>query len=188
LGWNVPQRGVESQIKATAAYFYVAATEKSLTKGRAIYDYLNTETTRLFPAVAFDAMGNDLLDRITHPASNKLNGALEEEIAHDIEAIYFVRIPQIPSSRAFGLAPVYSFDQYMKQAPADRSQWKIIPTTPNPFPETLKSGTALNLQRPSLLPWPVATLMLLFGILMLWITILVKKAINRRGNADAEKC
>lgn len=182
LGWNVPAQGIESQFKATAAYFYVAATEKSLTKGRAIYDYLNTETTRLLPAVAFDGMGNDLLDRIIHPANNKLKGVLEEEIAQDIEAIYFVRIPQIPSSRAFGLAPVYSFDQYMKQAPADRSQWKIVPTTPNPLPENLKDGLALNLERPSLVPWPVAMLILLFGILVLWITIkMTRKIFNKKG-------
>lgn len=173
LGWNVPERGVESQIKATAAYFYAAVTEQSLTKARTIFDYLNTETTRLFPAVAFDAMGNDLLRRITDPARNKLSGVLEEEIAQDIEAIYFVRIPQIPSSRVFGLAPVYSFDQYMNQAPADRSQWKIAQTTPNLLPESLKDGIALNLERPSLLPWPVAALMLLFGILVLWITVKV---------------
>ncbi len=177
LGWNIPTRGVTSQLKATAAYFYVAATEKSLTKGRAIYDYLNTETTRLLPAVAFDAIGNDLLTRLLNPASKVLqNGALEKLIAQDIEALYFVRIPQIPSSRAFGLAPVYSFDQYMAQAPADKSQWKIIPTTPNLLPNHLKNGLSPKLEKPNLVPWPVVIVVLiLFAALVAIARKLSKK-------------
>ena len=169
LGWNVPTRGVTSQLKATAAYFYVATTERSLTKGRAIYDYLNTETTRLFPAVAFDEIGNDLFNRLLNPASKaQQNGKLEQQLKQDIEAVYFVRIPQIPSSRAFGMAPVYSFDQFMAQAPADRSQWKVVPTTPNLMPENLKSGLALKLEKPSLVPWPAVVVLALFLASLIW--------------------
>ena len=166
LGWNIPMRGVESQMKAIAAYFYVAATELSLKKGRAIYDYLNTETTRLFPAVTFDAVGESLLSG-ANQWSRKLyvdhnpTSPFMQQIGNDIEAIYFVRIPQIPSSRAFGLAPVYSFDQYMQQAPADHNQWKIVPTTPNPLPEALKDGPALTLKTPCLMPLPVGFVLLL---------------------------
>jgi hypothetical protein len=162
LGWNVPTRGVENQLKAIAAYFYVSASEMSPTKGRAIYDYLNTETTRLFPAVAFDAIGEDLLSLVQHQAKSKVPSTFESSLIDSVEAIYFVRIPQIPSSRAFGLAPIYSFDQYMQQAPADRSQWKVVPTTPNPMPDSLKDGLALKLEKPSLMPWSVAAALALF--------------------------
>ncbi|NOT15200.1 MAG: hypothetical protein HOP21_06415 [Methylotenera sp.] len=169
LGWEIPTRGVESQLKATAAYFYVSATERSLTKGRAIYDYLNTETTLLFPAVAFDAIGNDLLNQANaRLAMQQADSAFITKLRQDIEAIYFVRIPQIPSSRAYGLAPVYSFNQFMAQAPADRSQWKIVPVTPNPLPEDLKNGLALKLKKPSLVPWPVVLVLLgLFTLALL---------------------
>lgn len=185
LGWNIPTRGVESLLKATAAYFYVSATEMSLSKGRAIYDYLNTETTRLFPAVTFDAIGEDLLlganqwSRKLYTDHNPTTPFMRQ-IGEDIEAIYFVRIPQIPSSRAFGLAPVYSFDQYMHQAPADRSQWKIIPTTPNPLPDALKDGAALKLDSPSLLPLPVAAVLMFIMGGLAW---LIRKLLKRRtGN------
>ena len=155
LGWHVPKRGVESLLKASAAYWYVAATERSLQKGRAIYDYLNTEMTRLFPAVAFDAIGNDLLN-IAHTGNKTtLTSTVMQPMVEQLEAIYFVRIPQFPSSRADGLAPVYSFAQYLQQAPADRSQWQIIPVTPNPLPEQLKEGLALEEQAPALVPMPV---------------------------------
>lgn len=183
LGWNIPTRGVESQFKATAAYIYVTATEMSLSKGRAIYDYLNTETTRLFPAVAFDAMGENFLLGANQWSSKLYTDhnpttPFMRQIGEDIEAIYFVRIPQIPSSRAFGLAPVYSFDQYMHQAPADHSQWKIIPTTPNPLPEALKDGAALKLASPSLLPLPVAAvLMFIVG----GLTWLIRKLLKRNA-------
>lgn len=184
IGWNIPTRGVESQLKATAAYFYVAATEMSLTKGRAIYDYLNTETTRLFPAVTFDAIGESLLlganqwSRKLYLDHNPTTPFMRQ-FGDEIEAIYFVRIPQIPSSRAFGLAPVYSFDQYMQQAPADRTQWKVVPTTPNPLPDALKDGAALHLDTPILVPWPAA---IVLGLLLTGFGWLIRKFRMRRTN------
>lgn len=165
LGWQVPPRGVESLLKASAAYWYVAATERSLKKGRAIYDYLNTEMTRLFPAVAFDAIGNDLLNIAHTGAKTTLTSTVMQPMAEQLEAIYFVRIPQFPSSRADGLAPVYSFAQYLQQAPADRSQWQIIPVTPNPLPEQLKEGLARQPKAPALLPLPAALLLIILAVL-----------------------
>ncbi len=173
LGWKVPQSGGESILKASAAYWYMAATEQSLTKGRAIYDYLNTEMTRLFPAVAFDTIGNDLLN-IAHTGSTDTLAGEMQSMAGQIEAIYFVRIPQIPSSRADGLAPVYSFAQYLEQAPADRSQWKIIPVTPNPLPVQLKDGLALKPQAPALMPLP-AILFLISGAGLVWLLVMLLK-------------
>lgn len=178
LGWDIPTRGVESHIKAIGTYFYVAATEKSLTKGRAIYDYLMTETTRLFPAVTFDAIGKDLLKQV-NGVGEKPQTTFGKLLSDEIEAIYFVRIPQIPSSRAFGQAPVYSFDQFMQQAPADRSQWKVVPTTPNPLPKALENAEALRNQaraKPSLMPWPVAWVLLSLFAIVGW---LVRKMVRR---------
>jgi len=114
----------------------------SLTNGRAIYNYLKTEITRHFPAVTFDALGESLLLG-SNQWSRKLyldctsTTPFIRQFGDQIETINFVRIPQIPSSRAFGLAPVDGFDQYMQQAPADRSEWKVVPTTPNPFPAAM---------------------------------------------------
>lgn len=181
LGWQVPERGVEGHTKATAAYFYVAASERSLDKGRKIYDYLTTETTRLYPAVAFDAMGNDLLALAQGHAGRQLT-PLEQKLAQDIEAIWFVRIPQIPSSRAYGMAPVYSFDQFMAQAPADRSQWKIVPTEARPFPEKMRDGIALRQKSSALVPLPVTGLGLGLGIM---IFNLKRRSAKRRNMKKA---
>ncbi len=171
LGWQVPQRGVESVLKASAAYWYVAATERSLQKGREIYDYLNTEMTRLFPAVAFDAIGNDLLNIAQTGEQHTLASDTMQAMPRQLEALYFVRIPQIPSSRAFGLAPVYSFAQYLQQAPADRGQWKVIPVTPNPLPEKLKKGLAVQPQAPALVPLS-AIFFLVSAISIVWVLLL----------------
>ncbi len=176
LGWNVPQRGDAGLPKASAAYVYVAATSTSLADGRKIYDYLSEEATRLYPAVAFDAMGNDLLALAQNQARRTLSN-FEKELGDNLEALIFVRIPQIPSSRAFGLAPVYSFDQYMKQAPADRSQWKIVPTEPRPFPAQLREGLALRQESANPVPLPVG----LLGMgLMLTIVGVGKKVTKMR--------
>ncbi|HSI46092.1 MAG TPA: hypothetical protein VK950_07930 [Methylophilus sp.] len=172
LGWKVPESGGESILKASAAYWYIAAKERSLTKGRAIYDYLNTEMTRLFPAVAFDAIAKDILNIAQTGSTQTLASPEMQGMANQIEAIYFVRIPQIPSSRVYGLAPIYSFAQYLGQAPADRSQWKIIPVTPNPLPVNLKDGLALKPQTPALIPMP-AILFLISLIGLGWLLLAV---------------
>ncbi|HOY69608.1 MAG TPA: hypothetical protein PL131_01990 [Methylotenera sp.] len=179
MSWDIPQRGVEGRLKAIAAYLYVAATEKSLTKGRAIYDYLTTETTRLLPAVAFDAIGHDLLQQVSN-GGDMPQTTFGKQLRDEVEAIYFVRIPQIPSSRAFGQAPVYSFEQFMQQAPADRSQWKVVPTTPNLLPKALENADALEKQAqasPSLVPWPVALLFVSVFAALGWIT---RKIVSRK--------
>ncbi|HTJ96618.1 MAG TPA: hypothetical protein VL381_04050, partial [Rhodocyclaceae bacterium] len=50
LGWQTPQRGHDSWLKAIGAYGYVAATSFSLKDARGIYDSLLEESTRLYPA------------------------------------------------------------------------------------------------------------------------------------------
>lgn len=175
LGWNLPERGNGGQLKAIAAYFYVAATSGSLADASKIYDYLTAETTRLYPAATFDAMGEDLLNLAQGKANRQLS-ALEQQLGDDLEAVMYVHIPQIPSSRALGLAPVYSFDEYMKQAPADRSQWKIVPTEPRPFPDDLRDGLALQQEQPPLVPLPVGG----FGLGMVVAMVGVKKHLGQR--------
>ncbi|NOT12568.1 MAG: hypothetical protein HOP23_12160 [Methylococcaceae bacterium] len=167
LGWHVPLRGVESYLKAGAAYAYIATSESSLEKGRKIYDYLSTELTRLNPAVAFDAMSNDLLALAQGNAGRKLS-KLEQSMSKNIQAIWFIRIPQIPSSRAFGKAPVYSFAEYMKQAPTDHNQWKIIPVEPRPFPNKMRDGLALQQSKPFPVLLPIELLGLVLVLILLW--------------------
>ena len=135
LGWNIPARGPTSYAKAVAAYPYMALKEMSFDSGRQSFDYLSEEQTRLYPAVAFDAAGNDLLQLVGAPplAGRKLS-AYEELLHNEIEAIIFVRIPQLPSSRAMGTFPVASINEYEKRVPEDKSKWKIVPVDRRPFP------------------------------------------------------
>ncbi|MBV8634521.1 MAG: hypothetical protein JO002_08540 [Burkholderiaceae bacterium] len=159
LGWNIPERGPSSWAKAIGAYFYLSAKDGSLESGRKIYDYLTEETTRLLPAVAFDAAGQDLLELVNGRVTRSL-GAFEQQLQSDVEAIYLVRIPQVPSSRAFGSNPVFSFSEYMERAPADHAQWKIVPVDARPFPQELRDGQALTQQRKSPVPLPIAIIVL----------------------------
>ncbi len=170
LGWHIPAQGNRDRLKAIPAYAYVAATSMSLHEGRKIYDYLTEESSRLYPAVAFDAMGKDLLALAQGRAGRTLT-AFEQQLGGEVEALVFVRIPQIPSSRAFGLAPVASFSEYMAQAPADRAQWKIVPTSPRPFPEELREFPATKAAFPVPLPVAVAALGLLALIMTLGLGV-----------------
>lgn len=160
LGWNVPERGASSWGKAIAAYFYLSAKDGSLESGRKIYDYLTEETTHLLPAVAFDAAGQDLLGMVGGHATRELDG-FEKQLQSDVEAIYVVRIPQVPSSRAFGSNPVFSFGEYLDRAPADHAQWKIVPVDARPFPQELRDGPALNQPHKSPVPLPIAIILII---------------------------
>ena len=135
LGWNIPQRGPTSYAKALAAYPYMAIKEMSVDSGRKSFEYLSEEQTRLYPAVAFEAAATDLLQLAGARAAA---GSYEQWLKEDVEALLFVRIPQIPSSRAPGTFPVASVDEYMQRAPQDRAQWKIVPVEPRPFPQEFR--------------------------------------------------
>ncbi len=140
IGWHIPEEGPTSRLKAAIALPYMALKDMSLESGRKAYDYLVAEQTNLYPFVAFDAAGRDLLQRIA--VGGPTSSPFEKMLAEDIEALVYVRIPQFPSSREFGQAPVASIDEYMKRAPEDRSQWKIVPVSPRPFPPDLKDPDA----------------------------------------------
>jgi hypothetical protein len=145
IGWNIPTRGPTSYVKALAAYPYMSIKEMSLESGKKTFDYLSEEQTRLYPAVTFDAAGNDLLRLVgALPGHDRNAGGLDKILQRDVEAIVFVRIPQIPSSRAFGTFPVASVDEYLQRVPEDKSQWQIVPVDPRPFPKELADAEALS--------------------------------------------
>lgn len=141
LGWNIPRQGPGSRLKAVAALPYMTVKEHSLNSGRKAYDYLVAEKTNLYPLVSFEAVGRDLLQRIT---AGKAATPFERMMAEDLEALVYVRLPQFPSSRDLGQAPVASLDEYMARVPADLKDWKIIPVAPRPFPENMKDKEAAD--------------------------------------------
>jgi hypothetical protein len=157
LGWHIPQRGPTAPLTSLGAYAYVAAKDASLAGGRKIYDYLNEEQTRLLPAVAFDAIGQDLLQIVgASGAPTRGLSAYEQQLKSDIEAILVVRIPQIPSSRVMGSAPVFSFDEFRARVPANQADWKIVPVGERPFPAALQGEGFRAEPDPSAVPLPVA--------------------------------
>jgi hypothetical protein len=156
LGWNIPERGATSHLKAIAGYGYLSAKDMSLASGRKIYDYLTEEKIRLYPAVAFDAAGSDLLSLVgAGGAPQRQLSAFEKQLQSDVEAIVLVRIPQVPSSRAMGSHPVFSFDEFMARTPPDRADWKIVPAGPRPFPAALREDVVAAAD-PGPVPLPVA--------------------------------
>ena len=162
LGWGIPRVGGESPFKAALALPYMALKEVSLASGQSAYDYLKTERTELLPFVAFNTIGEDLLNRLTGKGGAR--SAVEAQLADDLEAIVFVRIPQFPSSRAFGYDPVLSLGEYEKRAPADRADWKIIPVGPREFPASMKNPLAPKERKPQSV---TATYVLAAGVLCL---------------------
>lgn len=168
LGWKVPTRGINGYVMAIGAYFYTAITEADLDAARQIYDYLTTETTRLLPAVAFDAIGEDLLSLTAAEPRRSLTD-YEQRLVESVEAIWFVRIPQIPSSRVLGGAPIYSFSEYLETAPADRDDWVTIELADRDIPSSLKVNKPIN-PKPHPLPWTIV--LILMGLIGLFIVLL----------------
>lgn len=156
LGWQWPQQGPTNRLKAVGAFGYMAAKDLSIASGRKAFSYFTEEQTRLHPAVAFDALGHDLLAMLGGQPGRQLGG-FEQQLQSDVAAVMLVRIPQLPSSRAFGSAPAYSIDEFMARAPADRSKWQVVPVEPRPFPEELMDEQARRNLRTS--AWPVAALL-----------------------------
>lgn len=140
LGWKIPEQGPGGRLKAVAALPYMTVKERSLDHGRKAYDYLSAEKTNLYPFVAFTAAGEDILQRLVANPANAT--PYEKMLAEDIEALIYVRIPQFPSSRAMGQAPVASLDEFMARTPANKADWKIVPNDERPFPADMKDPAA----------------------------------------------
>ena len=181
LGWNIPMQGPTSTVKAIAAYPYKSIADMSFASGKQAYDYMIEEQSRLYPAAAYDAAGRDLLKiaGVVNSAGGSVSaGKLENLLREDLEAIVFVRIPQIPSSRAFGSFPVASIDEYMKRVPEDKSQWKIVPVGPRPFPpELIEPDTLSDKPMP---PWAPA-----LGGFVLIAGLLSIRSVRSRRKRDA---
>ena len=137
IDWQIPALGATSWWKAALALPGAALATGSLEKGKALFDYLTEDQTRLFPAQAFEQGGADLL-RLAAGVPGRELSAFERALAEDVEAIYLLRIPQLPSSRAFGSYPVAGVDEYRQRLPQDPAQRQIVPVGPRPFPHELK--------------------------------------------------
>jgi hypothetical protein len=137
VGWNVPLHGTEGWLKAIFSLPYVALTERSLSKGKAVFDYLTEDQTMLSPGVAFAEMGADLM-RLVNAQTGRSLSEFERLLAEDVEEILLVRVPQLPSSRAWGDSPIESTREYLARMPKDPAEQKIIPVPPRPFPEELR--------------------------------------------------
>jgi len=143
LGWPVAREGPTSRALAIAGLPWFALRTGSLAKAARNYDYLTEDRTRLFPAVAFDAIGADLL-ACAHAARSaeatprtRPNASLLARLAQDIDALAFLRIPQFPSSRAWGAAPAATAWEYEARLPKDPAKVQIVPVSPRPFPSRL---------------------------------------------------
>lgn len=142
LGWQIPYQGASNRLKATAGYVYMAASDRSLASGLKVYRYFSEELTRLLPRVTFEAIGNDLLHLLGPSSPPRPLTPFEQWLREDVEAVLYVHIPQIPSSRAMGTYAVASLDDYQQRVPSDRSKWKSIAVPPRPFPSELRVAPA----------------------------------------------
>jgi hypothetical protein len=143
LGWNVPARGATSWSAAALGLPYFALRDRSIEKAAQTFDYLTEDQTRLFPAAAFEDIGADLLQLATGKLA-RAPTALEDALAEDLEALLYLRVPQLPSSRAWGDFPVATGWEYRDRYPRDRSKAKIIPVPPRPFPDALRDDDLLS--------------------------------------------
>lgn len=137
LGWQVPARGPESRARGIFALPLVALRERSLTRGAATFNYLTADRTILYPAAAFEDMGADLL-RLAMGKAGRPLGQFERVLGEDVEEILLVRVPQFPSSRAWGDWPVESSVEYNARVPKNPAERKIIPVPPRRFPDELR--------------------------------------------------
>lgn len=155
LGWGLPLLGPTSKAKAWLGLPWMTVKDMSVAGGLQAYEYMMAERSGLFPFAAFNVAGSDLVGRLATGHSG--DSGLEKVLADDLEALIFVRVPQIPSSRAFGREPVASYEEYMARVPADRSQWIVRPAPPRDFPEALRDPQApkepLPASRRALIVW-----------------------------------
>jgi hypothetical protein len=141
LGFDVPVRGATSWLAAWLGFPYFALRNRSVDKAAQTFDYLTEDRTRLMPAVAFEEIGARLLGLAQGHFATR--SSLEAALAEDLEAIVFLSVPQLPSSRAWGDYPVVSAWEYRERYPRDPAKAKIIPVPARRFPDALRDDDLL---------------------------------------------
>lgn len=141
LGWEVPARGPSSRVLAWLGFPFVAIKDRSIGKAKLAFDYLRTDQTRLLPAAALEAAYASLLELVT--GAKPPEGKLASMLAQDVSALAHLRIPQFPSSRAWGDAPAVSVWEYRTLVPNDPALMQIVPVPPRPFPDALRDPDLL---------------------------------------------
>lgn len=142
IGWNVRARGATSWPAAALGLPYFALRDRSIEKAAQTFDYLTEDQTRLFPAAAFEDIGADLLQLATGNLARSPT-AFEAELAEDLDALVYLRVPQLPSSRAWGDFPIATAREYRDRYPRDRSKAQIIPVPRRLFPDALRDDDLL---------------------------------------------
>lgn len=183
LGWRIPLQGPSNRVKATAGYVYMAASDRSLASGLKIYRYFSEELTRLLPRVTFEAIGNDLLHLLRQSNPQRELTPFEQWLREDVEAVLYVHIPQIPSSRAMGTYAVASLDEYQQRVPSDRSKWKTVAVPPRPFPSELR--VAPELVEAATIPNPVLGLVVGLLISVTWAGKLLYHRCRRKREVQS---
>ena len=168
IGWQVPVRGPESRLRGIVALPLVALREGSLNKGMTSFDYLTEDRTNLYPAAAFAEMGADLL-RLAQGQAGRQPSEFERRLGEDIEEILLVRVPQFPSSRAWGDWPVESSVEYNARVPKNPAERRIIPVPSRRFPDELRDpqspGDPWQRSEHAAMAWGLAIAALLVFIL-----------------------
>ena len=167
LGWQVPALGATSWAKAIVSLPAVALATGSLRRGKESFDYLTEDRTRLLPALAFEQAGADLLQLAGGQANRPLT-PFERLLADDVEEIILVRVPQFPSSRAWGDFPVASIAEYRRRLPKNPAERQIIPVAPRPFPAEL-TDPGLPRAKPSRSDYAMATGAVVLLVLGVWV-------------------
>ena len=135
-GWNVPNIGPDSRVTASTLALLTLLVTQDASKAGSILDMADQERTRLFPRVAFEETGRDLLRLVGDQAAalRKELPPFERMLQEDLVALVYVRVPQIPSSRKWGQFPVGSMGEYFWRAPLFHSQWQTHPSVPRSYP------------------------------------------------------
>jgi hypothetical protein len=176
LGFDVPARGPTSRLVAWLGFPYFAAQERSIAKAKLTFDYLTVDQTRLLPGAAIEDIFDHLLALVSSTTTRApADRSLGQMLGQDIDAVAFLRIPQIPSSRVWGDAPAVNAREYRARVPRDRSKLQIVPVPVRACPERLRDA---DLQTPP--PHPSERAALIWGIVLLvGIPALIAKAWKR---------
>ena len=149
LGLDVARRRAERPLLAAAGFPLLLARERSLAKAKLWCDYLSADPTRLLPAVALEEIVAALWSCTVGGGTDAArHGRLAALLARDLDALVAVRLPQIPSSRPWGDAPVESLAEYAARLPRPPAQPVVVPVPARPFPQDLRD--------PDLLPPPLS--------------------------------
>lgn len=137
-GMRIPAMAASSYVLGMLAFAQSWLKERDRPRALRLWHYFSSELSRVLPAQAYRATVHHLLSLLSQRRAASTEW--ETKLLTQVQAVYWLHYPQLPSSRKMGREPVFTLAEYPRRVPELQSKWQVVPTRTRELPPLLRQS------------------------------------------------